>query len=283
MATQIQLRHDSGSIWTLVNPILAQGELGIELDTTNIKVGDGITSWNNLSYIKFISSSFALTASYAMNGGGGGGGGQSVSSSWASASISSSFALTASYALNGGGGGGQSLSSSWASASISSSFALTASYAMNGGGQSLSSSWASASISSSFASVALTASYISASNLPPHTASWATSLVNFPFVSSQSIVLTNTQSQYNIFTYPTRSCSSAVYNYSVFSGSNGRAGHINAIFINNLVSWNDVACTPIGTTTDITTSVVLNGNNVNLYAAASSSLNWQISATATYL
>ena len=116
MATQIQLRHDSGSIWTLVNPILAQGELGIELDTTNIKVGDGITSWNNLSYIKFISSSFALTASYAMNGGG-----QSLSSSWASASISSSFAsaaLTASYI-------------STASFAKSSSLSITSSYALN--------------------------------------------------------------------------------------------------------------------------------------------------------
>ena len=38
-------------------------------------------------------------------------------------SISSSYALTASYALNGGSGGGSSVSSSWASQSLSASYA----------------------------------------------------------------------------------------------------------------------------------------------------------------
>ena len=54
--------------------------------------------------------------------------------SFGSSAISSSYALTASYALNGGSGGGgsgifasSSISSSWASSSISSSYALTSS------------------------------------------------------------------------------------------------------------------------------------------------------------
>lgn len=46
----IQLRRDTIANWTSVNPILAQGEVGLELDTGKIKIGDGSTAWNSLSY-----------------------------------------------------------------------------------------------------------------------------------------------------------------------------------------------------------------------------------------
>jgi len=32
------------------NPVLAAGEIGIETDTLRIKIGDGSTAWNSLSY-----------------------------------------------------------------------------------------------------------------------------------------------------------------------------------------------------------------------------------------
>lgn len=50
MAVQIQLRNDTASAWSSANPILAQGEIGIENDTKFIKVGDGINNWNDLPY-----------------------------------------------------------------------------------------------------------------------------------------------------------------------------------------------------------------------------------------
>ena len=50
MADIIQLRRDTASAWTAANPILAQGELGLETDTDQIKVGDGTTAWNSLAY-----------------------------------------------------------------------------------------------------------------------------------------------------------------------------------------------------------------------------------------
>lgn len=50
MATIIQSRNDTATNWATVNPILAQGEIGIELDTRKFKVGDGINDWNNLPY-----------------------------------------------------------------------------------------------------------------------------------------------------------------------------------------------------------------------------------------
>lgn len=50
MAQQIQLRNDTSSNWTSANPTLAAGEMGIETDTDNFKLGDGVTAWNALPY-----------------------------------------------------------------------------------------------------------------------------------------------------------------------------------------------------------------------------------------
>ena len=51
MAYKIQLRRDLAANWTGTNPVLAQGEPGVELDTKKMKVGDGVTAWNDLAYI----------------------------------------------------------------------------------------------------------------------------------------------------------------------------------------------------------------------------------------
>lgn len=50
MAQQIQLRNDTAANWTSANPILAAGELGVESDTDQFKIGDGTTAWNSLAY-----------------------------------------------------------------------------------------------------------------------------------------------------------------------------------------------------------------------------------------
>jgi len=50
MATKIQLRRDLAANWTGTNPVLAQGEPGVELDTRQMKIGDGISAWNDLAY-----------------------------------------------------------------------------------------------------------------------------------------------------------------------------------------------------------------------------------------
>ena len=52
---RIQLRRDSAAAWASNNPILASGEMGIELPVVNtdpvkIKVGNGIHNWNTLPY-----------------------------------------------------------------------------------------------------------------------------------------------------------------------------------------------------------------------------------------
>ena len=50
MANRIQLRRDTAANWTRENPILSQGEPGLETDTNKIKYGDGSTSWAGLPY-----------------------------------------------------------------------------------------------------------------------------------------------------------------------------------------------------------------------------------------
>lgn len=50
MAVQLQFRRGTASEWTNANPILAEGELGLELDSNKFKLGNGIVRWNNLLY-----------------------------------------------------------------------------------------------------------------------------------------------------------------------------------------------------------------------------------------
>ena len=50
MAVKIQLRRDTAANWSSNNPILAEGEIGVELDTNRMKVGNGSTYWNDLPY-----------------------------------------------------------------------------------------------------------------------------------------------------------------------------------------------------------------------------------------
>jgi hypothetical protein len=50
MAIKIQIRRDTTANWTLKNPVLAQGELGLDLTTKQFKIGDGVTNWATLTF-----------------------------------------------------------------------------------------------------------------------------------------------------------------------------------------------------------------------------------------
>lgn len=49
--TTIQHRHDYSYNWTEKNPVLEQGEIGVEIDTCKAKVGNGSTKWSDLPYL----------------------------------------------------------------------------------------------------------------------------------------------------------------------------------------------------------------------------------------
>lgn len=46
----LQLRNDNAAVWQEQNPVLAKGEMGIEIDTFKFKIGDGTKAWNDLAY-----------------------------------------------------------------------------------------------------------------------------------------------------------------------------------------------------------------------------------------
>lgn len=50
MATKLQLRRGTSTAWTAANPVLSQGEIGLETDSKKMKIGDGTTAWNSLAY-----------------------------------------------------------------------------------------------------------------------------------------------------------------------------------------------------------------------------------------
>ena len=71
MAIQIQLRRGTASQWTTANTLLAQGEIGLETDTSKLKLGDGSTLWNSLSYFSAGSGVTAVTATSPVASSGG--------------------------------------------------------------------------------------------------------------------------------------------------------------------------------------------------------------------
>lgn len=60
MPTQIQFRRGTAAQWTAADPILAEGELGLETDTYLYKIGDGETAWTELDY-RELAESFGNT------------------------------------------------------------------------------------------------------------------------------------------------------------------------------------------------------------------------------
>jgi len=57
----MQQKRGTSSRWTSTNPILLAGEIGVETDTNKIKIGNGITQWNNLDYMGVDVESIAYT------------------------------------------------------------------------------------------------------------------------------------------------------------------------------------------------------------------------------
>lgn len=52
MADLLKIRKDTAANWQQNNPVLQAGEPGYETDTNFLKIGDGITAWNELKYFQ---------------------------------------------------------------------------------------------------------------------------------------------------------------------------------------------------------------------------------------
>ncbi len=49
--TRLTVRRGSTENWELSNPILADGEPGLDTTMNRLKIGDGVTRWNNLKWV----------------------------------------------------------------------------------------------------------------------------------------------------------------------------------------------------------------------------------------
>lgn len=45
-----KLRRGTAAAWTTADPVLLEGEPGLETDTRKVKYGDGVTAWTSLAY-----------------------------------------------------------------------------------------------------------------------------------------------------------------------------------------------------------------------------------------
>ena len=118
MATQIQLRRATAANWVSDDPVLAEGEFGYEKDTRLYKIGNGVLNWNELPYA---SSSYSVTASFALNSGGSGttlstGSTYPITSSWSVNSRTASLAPN--YQIIIATGSTVPFTSSWATTAI---------------------------------------------------------------------------------------------------------------------------------------------------------------------
>ena len=53
MAIKIKLRRDTAANWVANNPLLLNGEIGIETDTLKFKIGNGSQRWNAINFYAF--------------------------------------------------------------------------------------------------------------------------------------------------------------------------------------------------------------------------------------
>jgi hypothetical protein len=62
MAIRIQLRRDTAANWTSTNPTLRAGEFGIETDTLKFKIGNGSSTWTQITSYANVTSSGLTTS-----------------------------------------------------------------------------------------------------------------------------------------------------------------------------------------------------------------------------
>jgi hypothetical protein len=67
VAVRIQLRRDTAANWSSVNPILGNGEMGVETDTLKVKIGNGSATWSARPYINVLPSELAELAQDSVN------------------------------------------------------------------------------------------------------------------------------------------------------------------------------------------------------------------------
>jgi hypothetical protein len=200
----------------------------------------------------------ALTASHAID---------SETATSASHAVNSDNAISASYALTAD-------TATSASHAIDSDDAISASY----------SQVSDTTTTASYSEFALTASY-SLNISPAETASYAESasvLIGFNFNNNNTPVNT-TGSDVVIATASTGSYIAAFFDYAVTSGSNIRAGTVFGSWVDGVITYSEVSNVDVGDTSQVTMSMDIAGDQVELLTFISTTSPWTVRALGRYI
>lgn len=217
----------------------------------------------------FGTSSYAITASYALNGGGGGGPAFPYTGS---AVVTGSLIVTGSTTSTQGFTGSLFGTASWANNVISASYALSSSYAVTAS-HALVADTVLGSVTS--ASYAATASYANDFTIGDR-------LYQDGTLTHRSTILSTIVGSNNLYTQATGSYTSAFGKYTLHNGVNARAGEFITVWNGTTTVYTDTSTTDIGDTSDITfTSAIVTGN-IQINAVAGSS-GWTIKMLTTFI
>ena len=223
--------------------------------TGSIDVSGSITAFSFTGSLQG-TSSYALTASYAMNGGGGG----ASFPYTGDAVITGSLVVTGSTISTQGFTGSLFGTASWAENTLSASYAQTASYLL---GDITSASYAS------------TSSYA-------YDLTIGDKLFFDGTLTDRATVLSTIVGSNNLFTQATGSYTSAFGKYTIFNGTNARAGEFITVWNGTTSTYTDVSTTDIGDTSPIVFNSIIVGSNIEIDAVAGAS-GWRIKMLTTFI
>lgn len=100
---------------------------------------------------------------------------------------------------------------------------------------------------------------------------------------TQYALITSSVNDSNLlFSIPSSSYSSAFFKYTVASASNARSGEIMSVWNGSTVTFTDNSTTDIGTTTAVTSSVAIQGSNIQ-FDIQTNTAGWKIKSIATFM
>ena len=231
--------------------------------TGSLNVSGSVTA-ESFTGSLFGSSSYALTASYALNGGGGGSG--------AGFPYSGSAVITGSLLVSGSGLiiTGSTISTEGFTGSLfgTASFAISSSY-------SVTSSYSQTAQSTVSASYAATSSYST-------TFTAATSLIIDGAIQKGVSMTYGSPSNPSLFDDPTGSYTSAFGRYTLSNGANSRAGEFMTSWNGGTTTYTDVSTTDIGDTSGVIFSSQIVTGNIQIKVIIPSS-GWTVKMLVMYL
>lgn len=72
MAVKFQFRRDTAANWESNNPILSEGEFGLDLTNQRFKIGDGVNTWNNIEFSQYTNKAETFDDTFTISGTNGG-------------------------------------------------------------------------------------------------------------------------------------------------------------------------------------------------------------------